>query len=97
MFVGAHVVFTGTLGLSRAEVAARVALLGGTLQRGVTSKTTILVIGDGFEGHEPQDFPTLVAVMVADMRAQGHPIEILTENEFATRIRNAKSSALAFE
>jgi hypothetical protein len=63
----------------------------------VTSETTILVIGDGFEGHEPQDFPTRVALEVASMRAQGHPIEILTENEFATHVRNAKSAALAFE
>lgn len=43
---GECVVFTGDAGITRAELAARANALGAAIDPGVTSRTTILVVGD---------------------------------------------------
>ena len=78
------VCFTGTLAhLSRQEAAQLVADKGGTFAKTVTRETDLLVVGqqdlDRLAGH------TESAKMrkAADMAADGHPIEIIGEDDFA--------------
>lgn len=81
-FYGEVVVFTGGLAVPRPEAWQRVADLGAIAQKGVTKHTTMLVIGGGFTGHNPDDFATGKALAAAQRRDKGHQIEVLNEDEF---------------
>lgn len=84
---GVKVCFTGRLShLSRSDAAQLVADTGGTFANSVTATTDLLVVGqqdlDRLAGH------TESAKMrkAATMAAEGHPIEIISEDDFAELI-----------
>jgi DNA polymerase-3 subunit epsilon len=80
---GQNVVFTGTLmNMLRDDARSAVAAKGGVPDATVTKRTTILVIGDGFEGSSVLEFETGKAKKAAAALAKGQKIEILSENEF---------------
>jgi DNA polymerase-3 subunit epsilon len=90
-FYGEVVVFTGGLAVPRPEAWQRIADLGAIAQKGVTKHTTMLVIGGGFAGHNPDDFATGKALAAASWRARGHKIEVLNEDEFWDRLDEAEA------
>ena len=79
---GETIVFTGALSMIRMDAWAAAASFGATPEKGVTKRTTILVVGDGFNGHDPADFTTGKSAKAAAWRAKGARIEVLTEGEF---------------
>ncbi|WP_432485701.1 exonuclease domain-containing protein [Kineococcus esterisolvens] len=89
---GQVVVFTGALSRSRAQMWQAVAALGATPDKGVTKRTTFLVIGDGFTGDDPQDFTTAKAGKAAKARAAGQRIEVLTEADLLTLLADSTTS-----
>lgn len=91
-FYGEVVVFTGGLAVPRPEAWQRVADLGAIAQKGVTKHTTMLVIGGGFTGHNPDDFATGKALAAAQWRDRGHQIEVLNEDEFWDRLDEAAAT-----
>jgi DNA polymerase III subunit epsilon len=76
---GQVMVFTGTLGIRRQDAWDAVARCGAAAEKGVTKRTTMLVVGDGFTGNDPADFWTGKAARAARWRQKGHQIEVLTE------------------
>jgi DNA polymerase-3 subunit epsilon len=88
---GQVVVFTGALEMRRADAQDVVAQLGGTPEAGVTKRTTLLVIGDGFRGDRVEDFHTGKALKAAKWLAKGHQIEVLTELDFYQLIADRRS------
>lgn len=85
---GHHIVFTGALHIPRQDAKNRAAEYGARTGNRVINKTTILVIGDGFD---PKDLllgePTLStgtkkAQAVLQRRAAGQQIEIFSEAQF---------------
>ncbi|WP_291381873.1 exonuclease domain-containing protein [Demequina sp.] len=91
-FYGEVVVFTGGLAVPRPEAWQRIADLGAIAQKGVNKHTTLLVIGGGFTGHNPDDFATGKALAAAKWRDKGHKIEVLNEVEFWDRLDEAEST-----
>lgn len=80
---GQTVVFTGNLGMARAEAKERAAELGAQPASGVTRKTTVLVVGDGFVAADlKRGRITMKARRVLDLHARGQSIEVLSEPEF---------------
>lgn len=78
---GEIVVFTGSLGLDRRRAADRVASAGAKVAKGVTQKTTLLVVGD-------QDLRQLGGKAKSSkhskaeaLRAKGFPLRIIGESE----------------
>jgi DNA polymerase-3 subunit epsilon len=76
---GQVVVFTGALALRRQDAWERVAAVGATVEKGVTRRTTRLVVGDDFTGDDLAAFTTGKAAKAVALRAAGQPIEVLTE------------------
>ncbi len=90
---GCIAVFTGNLSIPRDQAADLAARVGMNVRAGVTSKTTHLVVGD-------QDLSVLAGHSKSskhhkaeDMRAQGHPIQILGETEFLNLLTSAEETA----
>lgn len=85
---GEHVVFTGTLKHGqRAAVQQLVTAIGGVPDKSLTKKTTVLVVGipnprSGIEG-APVSRKLLKA---SQMRDNGSPIEVISEEEFFNRL-----------
>jgi DNA polymerase III subunit epsilon len=79
---GQVIVFTGALSIPRQVAWDAVAALGARAENAVTKRTTRLVIGDGFTGTIPADFPTHKALRAAVLLANGQPIEVLSEGDF---------------
>ncbi|MGV0991106.1 MAG: exonuclease domain-containing protein [Mycobacterium sp.] len=91
-FYGQHVVFTGGLGcMFRKPAFECVAEAGGIVQNGVTKKTSILVIGDGFAGGTVEDFlrVTTKTEKALEYRAKGQPIEFWSEVDFVEALMTA--------
>lgn len=79
---GRVITFTGGLGsMTRQGAWAAVADFGATPAKGLTRKTTMLVIGDGFRGDDLSDFQTGKARKAVELRAKGQSIEVLTEDD----------------
>lgn len=83
---GSVVVFTGALGMSRAEAAELAARAGMTVKAGVTKQTTHLVVGD-------QDLTALAGHALSskhrkaeEMQGAGHLIRIIGESDFGKLI-----------
>lgn len=91
-FYGQTMVFTGALATPREEAWAAVAALGATPSKGVTKKTTILVIGDGFAGNSIDEFSTGKALKAVELQAKGQDIEVMTEGDFFDALRDTQSS-----
>lgn len=88
VLAGEHVVFTGTLTLTkRDEALALVEHFGGTGQKSVTAKTTVLVSGD-LDPRTLRPGATLSRKLASAMeRAEkGQRIEIWTEGDFHERL-----------
>lgn len=81
-FYGQVIVFTGALAVPREDAWVSVAALGATPANGVTKKTTILVIGDGFTGNSISEFSTGKAKKAVELQAHGQRIEVMTEKDF---------------
>jgi len=87
--VGANVVFTGNLKMSREEAAGLAARAGMEVKAGVTKQSTHLVVGD-------QDLSVLAGHTKStkhrkaeSMRDAGHPIQIIGETEFRKLLSGA--------
>ena len=85
---GEHVVFTGTLQHGqRAAVQELVSAVGGTPEKNLTKRTTLLVVGIPnprlwSEGSSASRKVT----RATELRAAGSPIEVITEEEFFNRL-----------
>ena len=49
--------------------------MGAVVEKGVTKRTTMLVVADGFTGSDPADFTTGKAAKAVHLRARGHRID----------------------
>jgi DNA polymerase-3 subunit epsilon len=91
-FYGQTVVFTGGLScMIRDEARQFVAAAGGTVNLGVTKRTTLLVLGDGFRGATTLDdfLATDKAMKAWRYREQGQPIEFWSEVDFVEALTGA--------
>lgn len=80
---GRTIVFTGALShMTRFEAKEAAAHYGATTKSAVTSKTDLLVIGDGFTGDDPADYSTGKAKKATALRERGNSIEVLSEHDF---------------
>lgn len=81
---GEVLVFTGALAIPRREAAEMAAQAGCTIAKGVTQKTTLLVVGDQdvtkLAGHAKSSKHRKAEYFIA----KGVPIRILRESDFAT-------------
>lgn len=91
---GQVVVFTGALSIRRIEAWDAVAACGAVVGKGVNEHTTMLVVGDGFTGHDPAEFYTGKAAKAARWRAKGHRIEVLTEVDLVDLLRETRISGV---
>lgn len=91
---GQVMVFTGALNIRRKEAWAAVAACGAVVEKGVTKRTTMLVVGDGFTGHNPADFYTGKAAKAVQWRAKGHRIEVLTEADLLELLTETRNSGV---
>lgn len=88
-FYGQTVVFTGGLScMYRREARQYVADAGGTPDRDVTRRTTLLVLGDGYRGATTFDdlLTTEKALKAWQYREQGRPIEFWSEVDFVAAL-----------
>ncbi|KHL04916.1 exonuclease domain-containing protein [Sinomonas humi] len=84
---GHRVVFTGALGMSRAEAKSRAAAHGAQPASSVTRATTLLVVGDGFVASDLRaglgtGRVTSKARRALELRSAGYRVEVLSEGEF---------------
>ena len=93
---GQVVVFTGALSIRRKEAWDLLAACGAVVERGVTKRTTMLVVGDGFTGHDPADFATGKAAKAAQWRAKGNRIEVLTEADLLDLLAETRTSGVRY-
>ncbi len=91
---GQIVVFTGALSIRRQEAWDAVAACGAIVEKGVTKRTTMLVVGDGFTGHDPADFWTGKAEKALRWREKGHRIEVLTEGDLLDLLAENRTSGV---
>lgn len=80
---GQVIVFTGGLAtMTRQDAWDMVVPFGASPEKGVTKRTTRLVIGDGFTGRSAEEFQSAKAKKAVTWRDKGHLIEVLTETDF---------------
>ncbi|MFJ4168626.1 exonuclease domain-containing protein [Paenarthrobacter sp. NPDC089714] len=80
---GQTVVFTGDLAMTRPEAKSRAADMGARPESRVTARTTVLVVGDGFDaGDLRAGRLTGKAKRVLELHAKGQQIEVVSEGEF---------------
>ncbi|WP_136609739.1 exonuclease domain-containing protein [Sinomonas albida] len=87
---GHRIVFTGSLGMTRAEAKSRAAALGAQPASSVTRATTLLVVGDGFVAADltgsrtggTSGPTTSKARRALELRSAGYRVEVLSEGEF---------------
>jgi DNA polymerase-3 subunit epsilon len=91
---GQVMVFTGALSIRRQDAWDAVAACGAVVEKGVTKRTTLLVVGDGFTGHDPADFWTGKAVKAVRWREKGQRIEILTEADLVDLLAETRTSGV---
>lgn len=78
---GEAVTFTGAFSLPKAALWDMCAGVGATALQNVTKKTTILVVGDGYNG-DPSYLVSGKAARAIELRSKGQPLAILTEQQF---------------
>ncbi|NUP73969.1 MAG: exonuclease [Sinomonas sp.] len=83
---GHRIVFTGALGMTRAEAKSRAAAHGAQPASSVTRATTLLVVGDGFVAADLTETGTgrmtSKARRALELRSAGYRVEVLSEGEF---------------
>ncbi|MFJ6079714.1 exonuclease domain-containing protein [Pseudarthrobacter sp. NPDC092419] len=89
---GQTVVFTGQLAMARPEAKLRSAELGARTESRVTGRTTVLVVGDGFDATDLRSGRlTGKARRVLELHGRGQAIEVLSEGEFLQMVGNGAS------
>jgi DNA polymerase-3 subunit epsilon len=91
---GQIMVFTGALSIRRQDAWDAVARCGAVVEKGVNKRTTMLVVGDGFTGHDPADFWTGKAAKALHWRKKGHRIEVLTEADLVDLLAETRTSGV---
>jgi DNA polymerase III subunit epsilon len=92
---GQTVVFTGQLGIPRPEAKIRSAEMGARPESRVTARTSVLVVGDGFDARDLRSGRlTGKAKRVLELHERGQPIEVLSEGEFLQMIGGTVSGAV---
>jgi DNA polymerase-3 subunit epsilon len=91
---GQVMVFTGALSIRRQDAWDAVARCGAVVEKGVNNRTTMLVVGDGFTGHDPADFYTGKAAKAVHWREKGHRIEVLTEADLFDLLAETRTSGV---
>jgi len=90
---GEVIVFTGALEILRSEAAELAAAIGCQVASGVTTKTTLLVVGDQdinmLAGHEKSSKHRKAEALII----KGLPLRILKESDFKELARISKESA----
>ncbi|WP_138442599.1 exonuclease domain-containing protein [Sinomonas susongensis] len=91
---GHRIVFTGTLGIPRAEAKSRAAAYGAQPASSVTRATTLLVVGDGFVASDLRagrgtGRVTSKARRALELRSAGYRVEVLSEGEFLQMLGGA--------
>jgi DNA polymerase-3 subunit epsilon len=89
---GQVLVFTGALSIRRQDAWDAAAWCGAAVEKTVTKRTTMLVVGDGFTGSDPADFTTGKAAKAVQLREKGHRIEVLTEADLVDLLADARTS-----
>jgi DNA polymerase-3 subunit epsilon len=89
---GQVMVFTGGLSIRRQDAWEAVARCGAVVDKGVNKRTTMLVVGDGFTGHDPADFYTGKSAKAVQWRDKGHRIEVLTEGDLLDLLVETRTS-----
>jgi DNA polymerase-3 subunit epsilon len=89
---GQVIVFTGALAIRRDDAWAAAASFGAMPEKGVSKRTTMLVVGDGFAGDSVEQFQTGKAAKALHWQAKGHTIEVLTEGDFLEMLEEQGSS-----
>ncbi|MDJ0321607.1 exonuclease domain-containing protein [Pseudarthrobacter sp. PS3-L1] len=80
---GQTVVFTGEMSMRRPEAKELSAGLGATPESRVTGRTTVLVVGDGFDAGDLRSGRlTGKARRVLELHEKGQQIEVVSEGEF---------------
>ena len=95
-FYGQTVVFTGELScMDRDEARQYVADAGGTPNKDVTRRTTLLVLGDGFRGANTFDdlLTTEKALKAWQYHKQGQRIEFWSEVDFVEALTGANAAS----
>ncbi|MFJ6026249.1 exonuclease domain-containing protein [Pseudarthrobacter sp. NPDC092424] len=89
---GQTVVFTGQLTMARPEAKMRSAELGARTESRVTGRTTVLVVGDGFDAADLRSGRlTGKARRVLELHGRGQAIEVLSEGEFLQMVGHGTS------
>ncbi|MCZ2849154.1 exonuclease domain-containing protein [Modestobacter sp. VKM Ac-2978] len=88
---GRVLVFTGALSIRRQDAWDAAARCGAAVEKIVTKRTTMLVVGDGFTGSDPADFTTGKAAKAVQLRAKGQRIEVLTEADLVDLLAEART------
>lgn len=78
---GQAITFTGGFTAPKHALWRMCAAVGAEALQNVTRKTTILVVGDGYDG-DPTYLVTGKAAKALEFKAKGQPIDILTEPQF---------------
>jgi DNA polymerase-3 subunit epsilon len=92
---GQTVVFTGNLAIARSLAKERAARLGAQPASAVTRRTTVLVVGDGFEASDLRNGRvTGKARRVLELNERGQSIEVLSEAEFLQLTDGRQSAGL---
>lgn len=92
---GQTVVFTGQLGIPRPEAKIRSAEMGARPESRVTARTSVLVVGDGFDARDLRSGRlTGKAKRVLELHERGQAIEVLSEGEFLQMIGGTASAGL---
>ena len=89
---GQVLVFTGALSIRRQDAWDAAARCGAVVEKTVTKRTTLLVVGDGFTGSDPSDFTTGKAAKAVQLRDKGQRIEVLTEADLVQLLAEARTS-----
>lgn len=91
---GKEIVFTGALSIPRKDAWQLAADLGAVPESSVTGSTNVLVIGDGFTGHDASEFQSAKAMKAVKLRAKGKDVEILNEQDFRTLVEERFTAGL---
>jgi DNA polymerase III subunit epsilon len=89
---GEVLVFTGTLAMTRAEAADLAAIVGCTVEPGVTKRTTILVVGSQdswrLAGHQKSSKHR----KAEQLAASGQRVRIISEEDFRDLVKNSSEA-----
>ncbi len=88
---GHVLVFTGALSIRRQDAWDAAARCGAVVEKTVTKRSTMLVVGDGFTGSDPADFSTGKAAKAVQLRDKGQRIEVLTEADLVQLLADART------